>query len=41
MPFDVIRFTDEDEALQFETNGATWTCRLDSYACTRSAELSR
>jgi dipeptidyl aminopeptidase/acylaminoacyl peptidase len=34
LPFDAIRFA--DGALQFEAAGATWTCRLDSYACTRS-----
>jgi dipeptidyl aminopeptidase/acylaminoacyl peptidase len=38
LPFDVIRFADKEQSLQFETNGATWTCRLDAYTCTRSAE---
>ena len=45
LPFDAIRFTDpstalgaSDRALQFDALGATWTCRLDSYTCTRSSD---
>jgi dipeptidyl aminopeptidase/acylaminoacyl peptidase len=37
LPFDAIRLTD-DRALQFDALGSTWTCRLDSYACTRSSD---
>lgn len=38
LPFDAIRFTDGDQAVQFEAMRATWTCRLDSYVCTRSSD---
>src|SRR5262249_50929376 len=38
LPVDPIRFIDSERALQFAATGATWTCRLDSYACTRSSD---
>ena len=38
LPFDVIRFTDGEQSVQFEAVGATWTCHLDGYTCTRSTE---
>jgi dipeptidyl-peptidase-4 len=38
LPFDAIRFTDGEMAVQFEAVRATWTCRLESYVCTRSSD---
>lgn len=38
LPFDVIRFSEDSTRLQFDWDRATWTCPLDSYACTRSVD---
>jgi dipeptidyl-peptidase-4 len=38
LPFDAIRFTDDGKAVQFEAIRATWTCRLDSYVCSRASD---
>jgi dipeptidyl aminopeptidase/acylaminoacyl peptidase len=37
LPFDSIDFANEDKAVRFRVGGATWTCDLSSYACSRAA----
>ena len=37
LPFDDIDFVDGGKAIQFEVDDAQWTCKLDSYDCTRGA----
>jgi dipeptidyl aminopeptidase/acylaminoacyl peptidase len=36
LPFDSIDFTEDRKAVRFRVGSTTWTCDLDSYACTRS-----
>jgi dipeptidyl aminopeptidase/acylaminoacyl peptidase len=36
LPFDSIDFTDDGKAVRFRVGGTTWTCDLESYACTRA-----
>lgn len=37
LPFDRFDFVDDESAVRFEAEGATWTCTLKEYECTPSS----
>jgi dipeptidyl aminopeptidase/acylaminoacyl peptidase len=36
LPFDAIEFVEDNKAVRFRAGGATWTCDLASYDCSRT-----
>lgn len=37
LPFEYIEFTENEAAIQFQLDGADWTCNLSDYRCSKAA----